>query len=86
MTVPAVGAIALLGVVGFGLQRMVVARSRQRAELRRRQEVKLQAARIRQGLQSQLRPLGLRRVTLEHYRQPKTIQHRRRLNLHVRLD
>jgi hypothetical protein len=86
MIVPAVGGIALLGLVGVGLQRMVVARSRLRRDLRQREEAKLHAARVRDMLQSQLRPLGMRRITLEHFRQPPAIHHRRRLNLHVRLD
>ncbi len=83
MVIPALGAIALLAMVGIGLQRMVAARSRLRQEYRRRQEVRLRAARVRAILQPKLRPLGLKRVPLESFRQRQSVQHRRRLNLHI---
>lgn len=83
MVFPALAAIALVALLGIALQRMAAARSRLRQEYRRREEVKRHAARVRAILQPKLRPLSLKRVPLEPYRELPSVKHRRRLKLHI---
>lgn len=85
LILPAIGVIVLVGFVGIALQRMVDRRQRMRTEYRRRAEVKQFAATVKGELLPKLRPLGMRRIHLEPYRDPTKILHRRRLKLHADL-
>ncbi|WP_325261559.1 hypothetical protein [uncultured Rhizobium sp.] len=81
-----IGAVVLFTVAGIGFHRKVQEQERQRAEYRRRAEVKLRANALKLKWRSILRPLGMKGIALEPYRTMKSVDHRRRINLHADLD
>jgi hypothetical protein len=83
--IPGLLLFAMLCLVGLGLHRMVKSRDKMLAEYRRREQVHQMATRFKTELLHELRPLGLRRISLAPYRKGNPVQHRRRLNLHSRL-
>lgn len=83
--IPGVLVFAIMALIGLGLHRMVRARDKMLAEYRRREQVHRMAARFKNEILHELRPLGMRRISLSPYRKENSVLHRRRLNLHSRL-
>lgn len=77
-------AIALFTAAGLGFHRMVRHHEKQRAEYRRRVDVKMRSAATKVRLRSILRPLGLKRVSLKAATMPlaRKIRHRRQVKIH----
>jgi hypothetical protein len=80
-----IGAVGLFALAGLAFHRKVQEQERQRAEYRRRAEVKLHATALKVKWRSILRPLGMKGIALEPYRTMKSVDHRRRINLHADL-
>jgi hypothetical protein len=82
LILPALLAVCLLALVGFGLQRMVNRSGRRRREMAARSARREMLGKFKARLLPHLRPLALRRVKLNQMVTIKRVHHNRKVRIH----